>query len=857
MNIYNFNRRSLAPTIASFTVVLGLCLGISSRVGANTQPSAWLSVSNPTLLSDFDLNANESLPTTVAGIGNRDCQNYTVITKPARLFQPQSSITNCFVATKFGIADSNGLIRFTGAKVAGRSINYGNYAAGMIAIPNSSDTISYTSSPYIGLNLHFNRALPLPLTIEPSTNGEVTYRFNRPASASLKDKSGNLLSVSSDSLSFSSNGKWMVVDMPSVSLIRVNLETLEVLPFMPSFNYQIGVAPGIQSAISNDGRYAIVSSTNFSVFSIYDLSTCGATPATISGPVSCQSRPLLPFMKSQISSYIGAYNIRFTADEIVSMYVYHTVNGVTKATKYNLLAPGQATSKVAYLGLGDSFTSGEGDNLGGVYYEPGTDQSSNLCHLSTRSYPYLIKTNLAVGDFHSVSCSGALIRNINDIGPLGAQYPNDIVTNIWQPGYKNQLAYLAGSRPNYLTLMIGGNDVGFAEDLIECATSHAKIPLPNTCKYAGVQVERDNVAKLIADQFTRLKSLYEETARATDNRTKIYVVGYPQFIKESGGSCGINVHLNDQEREFVAKDVHYMNQVIKAAADTAGVYYLDIEDALAGKNLCSIVPDSQMAVNGVTEGNDSHLPWWSGFLTGGLVGIIAVQRLGLGNESFHPNSNGHVLMSNKIMGLTGNDLGSFIVCPAKPTALICPKGDGKVPLPDSTYFSSDARSYVDNLNSTNITTAASPPEPSPIVILDSTSATNQIHIHIDYLLPNSSIKLTIQSVNIATITANASGSVDQTVTIPQAITSGFDNIYASAINIAGEAKTYFQHIFIPGPINDINSNGIIDSNESCGFSTPSGIDIDQDGIDDACDGTIGVAPPQKLTIIIRQLGVKR
>src|SRR5690606_37578593 len=173
-----------------------------------------------------------------------------------------------------------------------------------------------------------------------------------------------------------------------------------------------------------------------------------------------------------------------------------------------------------------------------------------------------------------------------------------------------------------------------------------------------------------------LVNVYSQLITKTESKTKIFAVSYPQFIKGKGGSCGFNVHLNDAERKFVYEGVKYINEVIESAAHEAGIYYLDLEDVLDNHNLCSDAPDSSMAVNGLTKGND-------------IFGLI-------GNESYHPNQNGHRLMANWLIEIVGNDLLNFSACPASGETT-CPRGNGLIPSPTS-YWGADASQYVEALN---------------------------------------------------------------------------------------------------------------------------------------------------------------
>ena len=816
---------------------------------ASVDQSPWLSPSDPTLIKSFDLQPSATLPQTVAGLGNRDCDDTTVTTRPALLFQAPLTATACFVSTAFGIAESNGIISFNGTRLAGQTINFSGYLPGLIAVPSSSDVITYTSAGADGLFLHFNRSLPGPITTNTSLNGEITYRFTQPASTSLKDMSGTLLPAQTDSLGFSSNGEWMVVDSPNRALLRINTQTLEVIPFYVPFNYSIGISPGAQTSVSNDGRYVAVASRNFSVFRLFDMSTCGTVPQHISGPVVCQSRDLLPFLQAHINEFFGGFQLRFASNNILTFFGVNTVAGSIKRAHYSLLAPGQTSDHTSYVGMGDSFSSGEGENLGNTYYVPVTDTALNMCHLSTRSYPYLIGFGLALSDFHNVACSGAVMNKVTGIGAI--QSLDNAPVESWIPGNHRQIDYLNTTHPSFLTLTIGGNDVGFADILTECATSHFTIPLPVTCKYASDPEERGKIAERIADQFSNLKATYKAIIRQTQSRSKLYVVGYPQFIQAVGGSCGLNVHLNDAERQLVTFATHYMDQVIKAAADASGAYYLDTENALAGFNLCSIVQDRDMAVNGLTEGDDKHLPWWGALAIDQATRIAGIEELGIGNESFHPNANGHRLLYEKILQLTGGDPSSFNVC-TTPGVVVCPKTVASVPLPDGSYFGSNAVTFAASLATSN-----SPPLPAPPThakLLASDSSSSNAHLQLGYLLPGAAASVTTNfgQTSLGSYGVNTSGVLDISVSLLH-VPAGFHALHISAVDMAGQSRDYFQTVFVPGPPTDINGNGINDLSESCGFSNKSGIDIDQDGIDDACDGYIGLPPQPKVAFTVRTL----
>ncbi|MEK9195859.1 MAG: hypothetical protein AAB914_00665, partial [Patescibacteria group bacterium] len=327
----------------------------------------------------------------------------------------------------------------------------------------------------------------------------------------------------------------------------------------------------------------------------------------------------------------------------------------------------------------------------------------------------------------------------------------------------------------------------------------------------------------------------------THDETKIYVTGYPQFIKPIDGNCGNNVHLNDKEREFVYESVKYMNQVIKSASTDAGVYYLDIEDSLEGRNLCSGATDSSMAVNGLTEGDDKFS---FRYVARNEAGKLYVNNTpGLGKEAFHPNQNAQPLIRDRILQLTNNDPANFVTCLAEPEKAVCPVKKGKIPEPKSLYFGADATAYIKSKNAES--TQIFPLVMQQKRMVSEDSSQKQTKFLLDNLQPSSPVRLEGQSiaVDLGTFYTNTEGVLDITVDIDGKLPPGPHELHAYTKNIAGASQEYYQHIFITGREGDVNGNSVPDAQEKCGFVPDSGIDYDKDGADDACDGFISDPPP--------------
>ncbi len=732
--------------------------------------------------------------------------------------------STCTVSTGYGYVDQTGSVKFKNTKSYHKIYSYIDERPHLIAVPGSDMAITYTTTPPYGVYLYFNAGLqPFVAKITPPGSPNFDYQLNQPPDGKLADLAGNLLAGDPASISFSSNGKWMVVSSPNTAMLRVDLNTFEVLPFATGFNYSIGVDPAPHTAISNDGRYAVVSSKDFGRFEIYDLSTCGSVPMAVNGPVSCQYRDVQKNFTDKIDGFIGASNISFISNSSINLYAGYNLGGKNELARYVLSANSAADHQIEYLALGDSFISGEGARN----YKQGTDTGDNKCHLSLESYPLQIGHYLDFNSFNSVACSGAKIEDILDEtngykGQTAAKITrqdlekinkvDSIIAN-FQPGYIDQLDFVSTYQPKTITVSIGGNNIGFSDIIKKCAEPWNV----GTC-YASFE-DRLELVNQINNTFPDLVNTYQKLKNTSASDTNIYVIGYPQVAKV-GGDCALNVHLNASELVFAQQIISYLDQVIERAATRAGVSYVDTQNALNGHRLCEASGD-EAAINGLTAGNDTPF--------GGPIG----------NESYHPNKLGYQLLENAILDATQN-LAAPMPLPDSSAAPPSELGLAILQAP-VTGRVVNTTSYDDELvNDTVIR-----------------GTTNNIYAQgLDFSLsPNSSYDITLHSepINIGTFKTDANGNLKVAIQIPTNVPTGMHTLHIYGVNIAGEPVDIYKTLYVAASLDDLDGDGTPNSDEPCLILASSGQDYDQDGIDDSCDGTISSAPTLANTVSLNNL----
>ena len=637
------------------------------------------------------------------------------------------------------------------------------------------------------------------VTRTQSINGSVQYGFDiTNPSFEIKNDVGRY--IATPSFALSDNGKWIVAELHNKGIAVINTENFSTRQIATAGHlYGYGMDPSEQIAVSNDGKSIIVTGQNAG-FSVIEVAPgCGQeligdlSPQSLAMP--CGSTDL--GIGTTFPNFHSAEQPRFFGSgHQLEVVVNSWVQGSRRVT---FLANGAPTAhKLKLLALGDSFISGEGET-DDEYYQAGTNDGFDRCHISKRSYPLLVAGPIGIGlaDAKSVACSGARISDIsgsvsdywgqgNRLGSGGLNMSatakltaqEEAVEN-FQPGRTLQSAFLERYNPEKIMIGVGGNDAGLMGKLRTCV-------MPGTCEWAngeGMKATANEIRRLfdgLVTLFSRISSSHSDA--------QVFVAGYPNII-EVDGSCDpiTGVLLNRTERLFVNRSVEYMNQIIRAATKKAGFTYIDVQDSLVGRQLCS--SSNLPAMNGIRAGDDisisSALP---------LLKII-------GAETFHPTPIGHRMIADTILAKHPG-LSPDPTCATDPMACSIAAPSIEPPIEWGLANVNSDRSYY---------------------AVDFATTSNQDSRKLDIRLPDGSlvpgteVKIEIRSraTVLGTFIVSERGTVEGSVSIPAETEPGFHTLHLLGTNREGRTVDMYQFITVANP----DDAGIVQGGEVVSVDT--------------------------------------
>lgn len=262
------------------------------------------------------------------------------------------------------------------------------------------------------------------------------------------------------------------------------------------------------------------------------------------------------------------------------------------------------------VSLGDSYSSGEG-------IEPFYGQEKGirdkvadydwLAHRSTKSWPSLLEipgvngtlknyradygATSGVCEWYFGAVSGAETKHFSSEQQV-KKYAKDIEIMATQPIYisgKVDLPYqidvfrehnLQG-KVDYVTLSVGGNDVGFSDIVTTCVTNASWLHFGKTSKLEDTFTDlwaAFDIPNSDNDTKGRIKEVYQDIQEAAGSQAEIIVAGYPKLLDKNGKGAVIN----KQEATLVNSNVTKFNDKIEeivneCRASGMNIHFVDVE----------------------------------------------------------------------------------------------------------------------------------------------------------------------------------------------------------------------------------------------------------------------------------------
>lgn len=264
-------------------------------------------------------------------------------------------------------------------------------------------------------------------------------------------------------------------------------------------------------------------------------------------------------------------------------------------------------SNLKYVALGDSYSAGEGVS---PFFRDGYDATTgvqtgkidNRCHRSSKAYSTMLRlpgmlqpfyvtasgnadpgsgrgynkygSDLNVRTFDGTSwvflaCSGAVTDNVlpEDEGGDRQQSETEGFREI-----HSQLSYpYVDFGTDLVTISIGGNNLNFSNVVQFCASTSC---LNDAGFVASVDARIDQLEP-------ELTKVYESINRRTFG-TRVLVLGYPHLFPDDQRFCPKLAPWNG-ERDFLNAKTDKMNDLIRRTAESAGLEYVDVNDAALGE----------------------------------------------------------------------------------------------------------------------------------------------------------------------------------------------------------------------------------------------------------------------------------
>ncbi|MBQ3885723.1 MAG: carboxypeptidase regulatory-like domain-containing protein [Ruminococcus sp.] len=257
-----------------------------------------------------------------------------------------------------------------------------------------------------------------------------------------------------------------------------------------------------------------------------------------------------------------------------------------------------AADPLVVVSLGDSYSSGEG--IPAFYgqdkaWEQRVYDEDWLAHRSTKSWPGLLEfpevsgkmrdynakqVNSSKCKWYFGAASGAETKHFCKQTQEKKTYKRlslfkTLKTTSYLPKQVDYIKKAAGN-VDYVTLTIGGNDVGFADIITTCATGSTYLHFGND--KLKLEKQMDSIWAQFATTRANIKSVYTGIQSAAGSQANIIVAGYPKLLDKEGKG----VLISEKEATIVNQNVTKFNNSIKDIVNECknqglNIYFVDVE----------------------------------------------------------------------------------------------------------------------------------------------------------------------------------------------------------------------------------------------------------------------------------------
>jgi GDSL-like lipase/acylhydrolase family protein len=312
-------------------------------------------------------------------------------------------------------------------------------------------------------------------------------------------------------------------------------------------------------------------------------------------------------------------------DRWVSLGVFR-FSGTPRVSLSNLTADGTGEHDIAYDAvafqplpakprhviavLGDSYTSGEGNSENYLldYYretDSGQPGNPNACHRSPNAWsrwPGLAdRPSESIGqradalentlDYHMVACSGAQTENLLPADGVTGNAWGELAAGAWGEIPQLEQGYL-DENTTLVALSIGGNDVGWGNVILRCASNSSTSDCPDDHFPGDPLPIRDRIPLTIRNlAIPSIETVLDEIHERAYN-ARIVLMGYPRLLSLGAWCLGAPYSLNPTEVTFLNQLADLLADELAQLAgrldDQYPVVFSDPRAAFDNKGVCGI-----------------------------------------------------------------------------------------------------------------------------------------------------------------------------------------------------------------------------------------------------------------------------